>query len=64
MREAPWRQQSINPTMKAPTVIGNQPPSTILSELDARKMASTVPNTTIMKVAAAGGQRQRSTATR
>src|SRR5512132_212818 len=39
--EEPWRQQSINHTMAPPTVRGNQPPSTIFSELDARKVAST-----------------------
>src|SRR5438067_1074188 len=43
-REAPWRQQSINATMAVPTVMGNQPPSTIFSELEARNVASTAEN--------------------
>jgi hypothetical protein len=62
--EEPCRQQSINPTMAPPTVIGNQPPSTIFRELEARKVASTAPKTTIMKIASAGGHLQRSIATR
>src|SRR5262245_4968295 len=60
----PWRQHSINPTITAPTVIGNQPPWTIFSELEARKVASTAPKTTMMKIASAGGHCQRPMATR
>ena len=50
--------------MAPPTVIGNQPPSTIFSELEARKVASTAPKTTMMKIASAGGHCQRPMATR
>ena len=56
--------KSINATMAVPTVMGNQPPSTIFIELEARKVASTAPKTAIIKTATAGGHLQRPIATR
>ena len=62
--DEPRCQHSINPTMAPPTVIGNQPPSKIFSELEARKIESTAPKTTMMRIAKAGGHFQRVIATR
>ena len=50
--EVPRRQHHIRNAMAPPTVSGNQPPSTIFSELAARNAQSTVPNTAITGTAA------------
>ena len=57
--DVPRRQHHIRNAMPPPTVSGNQPPSTIFSELAARKPQSTVPNTAITGTAASSGQCQR-----
>ena len=62
--EVPRRQHSISTTIAAPTVIGNQPPSTILMELETRKIESIVPKPTTIGIATAGHHFHRPTATR
>ena len=62
--DVPLRHVIIRVAIAAPTTSGNQPPSWIFSEFDARKMRSIVPNSAMMGIATARGHCQRVIATR